>query len=92
MTAERACWRELAQLVADHVLTYEHRDVFAAVVDRQRVSDHGWDDHGATRPRLNDGVRALFILRLDLDQQVLVNEGALLQTTWHLLTLPWLLS
>ena len=42
-------WRELAELVADHLLGDEHRDELAAVVDGEREADHVRDDHRAAR-------------------------------------------
>src|SRR5437868_850280 len=49
---ERARRGELAELVPDHRLGDEHRDVLAAVVHSQRVAEHVRDDRGATRPGL----------------------------------------
>ena len=45
--------RELAQLVADHGLADEDRDVLAPVVDGDRVPDHLREDGGRTRPGLD---------------------------------------
>ena len=39
--------RDLAELVADHRLGHEDRDVLAAVVHGQRVAEHVGDDRGA---------------------------------------------
>src|SRR5580704_14064569 len=50
---ESARGRKLAQLVADHVLGHEHRDVLAAVVYGDRQTDHLGNDHGAARPGLD---------------------------------------
>src|SRR4051794_27186489 len=75
--------RELAQLVADHRVGHEHRDVLAAVVHRDRVADHGRHDHGATGPRLDDVVGALVVLSVHLLDQVVVDEGTLLQAARH---------
>src|SRR3954453_18025529 len=36
---------ELAQLVTDHRVAHEHRDVLAPVVHGDRVADHLGDDH-----------------------------------------------
>src|SRR4029077_5369556 len=48
--AERAGRRELAELVADHRLRDEDRDVFLAVVDGDRVADHLREDRRGPRP------------------------------------------
>src|SRR5579864_8324328 len=45
VTAEGASRRELTELVADHGLGDEHRHVLAPVVHRDRVAEHGRDDH-----------------------------------------------
>src|SRR5919202_1832351 len=47
---ERAGRRELTELVSDHGLSDEHRDVLAPVVHRNRVTDHVRNDRGAARP------------------------------------------
>jgi hypothetical protein len=47
-------WCELAELVADHVLGDEHRDVLAAVVHGDRVAEHGRHDHRPAGPGLDD--------------------------------------
>src|SRR5687768_10761513 len=86
--AERARGRELAELVADHALGHEDRDVLATVVHRDRVPEHVRDDRGATRPRLDDVLGPLRVLGVDLVQQVLVDEGALLQAARHGCVLP----
>src|SRR5215470_3054397 len=93
MATERAGGGELPQLVADHRLGDEHRDVLAAVMHRDRVSQHGRDDHGAARPRLDDVPRPLVVLAVHLLQQVVVHKGALLQATRHYqVLLPLLLA
>src|SRR5699024_1130200 len=87
VAAEGTGGRELAQLVADHGLGHEHGDVLASVVHGDRVTQHCRDDHRATRPGLDDVLRPRLVLRDNLAKQVLVDEGALLQTAWHLLEL-----
>src|SRR3954470_5906791 len=77
---------ELAQLVPDHALGDEHRDVLATVVHGDRVPEHVRDDRRATRPRLDHVLAALVVLVVHLLEQVVVDERALLQTAWH-----WLL-
>src|SRR3954454_1083701 len=83
VAAERPRRSELAQLVADHRLGDEHWDVLAAVVHGQRVPEHLRNDHGATGPGADDVLGAPVVLRLHLLQEVVVDEGALLQTTRH---------
>ena len=83
--------RELAELVPDHGLGDEHRDVLAAVVHRDGVAQHGRDDHRAARPGLDHVLGALSFCDVHLLEQVVVDEGALLQTAWHLRVLLALL-
>src|SRR5580700_3034266 len=78
----RGC--ELAELVADHRLGDEHRDVLAAVVDGDGVAQHVRHDHGAPGPRLDDVVSALLVLNVHLLLQVIVHEGTLFETARHL--------
>src|ERR1700712_5207542 len=75
---------ELAELVPDHALGDEHRDVLAAVVHGDRVPEHVGDDRRATRPGLDHVLAALVVLRVHLLEQVVVDERTLLQTAWHL--------
>src|SRR3954447_5422056 len=83
VAAERPGRSELAQLVADHRLGDEHRDVLAAVVYGQRVPEHVRNDHGLTGPGLDDVLRALVVLGLHLLQEVTVDERAFLQAARH---------
>src|SRR5687768_17086385 len=50
VAAERARRRELAQLVADHLLGDEDRHVLAPVVHRDRVPDHVLEHRRRARP------------------------------------------
>src|SRR3954470_11881584 len=84
VAAEGAGRRELAELVADHRLGDEHRDVLTAVMHRDRVAEHGRDDHRAAGPGLDDVLGAGFVLNIHLLDQVVVDEGPLLETTRHL--------
>src|SRR5580704_8609484 len=89
VTAESPRGRELAKLVAHHRLGDEHRDVLTAVVDGDRVAEHGRHDHGTPGPRPDDGLRSPIVLHVHLLHQVVVHEGALLKTTRHrVLLLP----
>src|SRR6185312_8649820 len=81
---ERPGRRELAELVPDHRLGDEHRNMLAAVVHRERVPDHVGNDRRAARPGLDDLLRVLLVLGVDLLQQMVVDERALLQAAWHL--------
>src|SRR6202040_895568 len=82
---ERPGRRELTELVPDHRLGDEHRDMLAAVVHRESVPDHVGDDRRAARPGLDDLLRVLLVLHVDLLEQMVVDERALLQAAWHFL-------
>src|SRR3984885_6186129 len=88
MATEGPRGRELAELVANHRLGDEHRDVLAAVMHRDRVTEHRRNDHGPTRPGLDNSLGALLILHVPLLHQVVVDEGPLLQATRHRGLLP----
>src|SRR6478752_8836044 len=92
VSTEGARRRELAELVADHGLGDEHRDVLATVVHRDGVTQHGRDDHRAARPGLDHVLAVGLVRRDDLAKQVVVDEGALFETAWHLLLLLTLLA
>src|SRR5690606_34358590 len=80
---ERARGSELAQLVADHRLGDEHRDVLAAVVHGKGVAQEIRGDHAAARPGLDDVLGARRVLSVHLLLQVVVDEGALLEAARH---------
>src|SRR6185312_13986599 len=88
---ERPGRRELAELVPDHRLGGGRRNMLTAVVHRERVPDHVGNDRRAARPGLDDLLRVLLVLRVDLLQQMVVDERALLQAAWHLPSSPSLL-
>src|ERR1700709_1689219 len=85
---ERARRRELAELVPDHRLGDEHRDVLAAVVHGERVPEHVGDDRRAPRPGADDVLGALVVLCVHLGAPVVVEERALLEATWHVCRTP----
>src|SRR5690606_9773842 len=77
--------------VADHRLGDVDRDVLTTVVHGDRVPDHLGDDGRAAAPRTDDPLFVLLVESLDLLQQMIVDEGALLQTACHLRSPPTLL-
>src|SRR6185503_9612739 len=86
--AEHPRRRELAELVADHLLRDEDRHVLAAVVDRDRVPDHLREDRRRARPGSDHVLRARRVHRLDAVEQPFLDERALLGATAHLLSFP----
>src|SRR5690606_13915634 len=72
---------EFAELVADHVLVDEHRNVVLAIVDGDGESHHFRQDHGTARPgldRLLGAGRKLLLL-----DEVVIDERAFLEGTRH---------
>src|SRR5688572_11811655 len=76
---EGAGGRELAELVADHVLGDVHGYELLPVIDGQRVPDHLGRDGGAPRPRLHHLAIVGRVHGLDLLGEVIVDERTLLQ-------------
>jgi hypothetical protein len=87
VTLEGARQREFAQLVTDHVLGHEHRNVLLAVVHGDRQADQIGQDRGTTRPGLDRALVVARPSRVDLLEQVRVDERAFLDRTCHLLPL-----
>src|SRR5205823_3255650 len=81
---------KFAELVPDHAFGYEDRDVLAAIVHRNSVTEHVRDDRRAPRPGLDHGLGTLVVLVVHLFEQVAVYERALLQAAWHDLSLALL--
>src|SRR5208282_563840 len=74
MAVEGARRRELAELVADHLLRHEHGNVLVAVVDAEGQSDELRQDGRPAAPDLDD-VRAARTARdVGLLQQIAVDE------------------
>src|SRR5262249_35143990 len=80
---ERPRRRELAELVADHLLGDEDGHVLAAVVDRDRVTDHLREDRRAPRPGADHVLLSGRVHRLDTPEQALVDEWPLLRAARH---------
>src|SRR5256714_4056048 len=89
MAAEAPRRRELAELVADHLLGDEDGHVLAAVVDRNRVPDHLREDRRRPRPGADHPLLVGRVHRLDAAHQPLLDERALLGAAAHyLLSFP----
>src|ERR1700685_4106716 len=88
VVAERPGGRELAELVADHRLGHVDRDVATTVVDGDGVADHVGDDRRPAGPGLDDPLLTGGVEGVDLLQQVVVDERALLEAARHWTDLP----
>src|SRR5258707_87847 len=84
MAVEGARRRELAELVADHVLGDQHRDELVAVIDAKGQADELREDRRAPRPRLDDLVAPGSARLLGLFQEVAVDERPLPYRACHL--------
>src|SRR5699024_5580659 len=85
--AEGAGRGELPELVAHHGLGDEDRHMLAAVVHREGVAEEIRGEHRPARSSLEDELGALLVLHVHLLLQVVVDEGALLQTARHIVVL-----
>src|SRR5580693_2790243 len=74
MAVERARRRELAELVADHLLRHEHGNVLVAVVDAEGQADELRQDGRAAAPDLDDVGAARTARGVGLPQEVAVDE------------------
>src|SRR6266536_1543331 len=84
MAAEQPGRRELAELVADHLLGDEHGHVLAPVVDRDRVPDHLGEDRRGARPGADHPLVPGRVHFFDSFHEALFYEGPLLARTTHL--------
>src|SRR5574343_146639 len=87
VTLERPGQRELAELVTDHILGDEHRNMLLAIVDRNRQADELGEDRRTTRPGLDRALVAGGANCFDLVDQMRINKRALFERTSHFLRL-----
>src|SRR5436190_16843906 len=83
VSTERPGRCELAELVPDHVLGHVERDELLPVVDGDRMSHHLRDDGRPARPGLDDLLLRGRVQRVDLVEEVLVDEWTLRDRTRH---------
>jgi hypothetical protein len=74
VSLEGAGQRELAELVPDHVLVDEHRNVLTAVVDGDRQADELGQHRRTPRPGLDRSLVLAGHRRIDFLDQVGVDE------------------
>src|SRR5271165_4595905 len=74
MAVERARRRELAELVADHLLRHEHGNVLVAVVDAEGQADELRQDGRTPAPDLDDVGAARTARSVGLPQEIAVDE------------------
>src|SRR5262249_34770104 len=83
VAVEGAGRRELAELVADHLLGDHHRDVLVAVVDPEGEPDELRENRRAPAPGLDHVVTAGRARGLRLLEQIAVDERAFPDRTRH---------
>src|SRR5215471_20537072 len=83
MAVEGARRRELAELVTDHLLGHQHRDVLLAVVDPEHQADELRQDGRAPAPDLDHLVATRRARGFCLLEQIAVDERALPDRTRH---------
>src|SRR5262245_62696838 len=83
MAVEHPGRRELPELVTDHLLGHQHRDVLLAVVDAERQADELRQDGRAPAPDPDHLVAAGRTRRFRLLEQIAVDERALPDRTCH---------
>src|SRR5206468_12783711 len=74
---------ELAELMADHLLTHLHRNVLVAVVDAERQADELRQDRRATAPDSNHLVPGRCTRGFCLLEQIPVDERTFPNRTGH---------
>src|SRR2546430_11153805 len=83
VAAEQPRGRELAELVAHHVLRDVHGDELVPVVNRQRMTHEIGRDDAAPRPRLEHLLLALLVQDPDLLEERGLHVVALLDGPYH---------
>src|SRR5579872_3149905 len=83
VAVEGARRRELAELVADHVLGHQHRDEFVAVVDAEGQADELREYRRAPRPGADHFVPSRAARLLRLLQEIAVDERAFPNRACH---------
>src|SRR5690606_8288875 len=79
VTAIGPRWRELTQLMADHVFSNVDRHVATTVVDSNRVADHLRENRAGATPGSDNRLLAFLVQPVDLLEQLGVNKWPLLE-------------
>lgn len=88
MGTENAGRGEFPELVADHVFRDIHGNEGFSVVHGEVVADEVWRDHGLARPGFDRlAIGSGFGDGIDFGEELLIDEGAFLEGTWHLVIL-----
>ena len=87
MTLEKTCRSELAQSVADHILDDVHRDMLAAVMDGDSVTNEFGEYDRSTGPGLYDLLLVFGIHGANTVVELLFYERRLFKTSARLYSL-----
>ena len=74
---------KFAKLVSDHVFRYINADKVFTVVNVERMTDEVRNDHAAAGPCLDRALDGLLIHLVDLDEELLLNEGTFFEGSAH---------
>jgi len=68
--------REFAQLMADHILCHQDRNVLTTVVNGNRQANHFWQYHGPARPGFDWALAVAGYRIVDLLNKMMVYKRA----------------
>ena len=74
MTLEGLGGGELTELVADHGVVYIHRHMLPAVMHGESMPNEVGENGGTTGPGFNDLLGTLFVLSINLCEEVLIDK------------------
>src|SRR5439155_6496267 len=92
VAAEEPRRRELAELVAHHVLGDVHGDELVPVMHRERVADELGQHRARARPGLDHALLVARVHRLDALRQRFLNEWTFLYASTHDSNPGWLVA
>ena len=74
MATERAGWGKFTQTVPDHILSNIDRHMATSIMNRDRVSNHLWEDHTRSTPGTDHGfITGSFMVSIFLSNFGLIN-------------------
>tara|TARA_Y100001960_G_C13940386_1_gene478725 strand:- start:26 stop:337 length:312 start_codon:yes stop_codon:yes gene_type:complete len=83
MTAKGSRRRELAQLVPDHILSNEYRDMLLAVMYSDSQTHELGHDHGAAGPSFDRPARTFLLCLRNFGPQRMIHKGSFFYRTRH---------
>ena len=83
VVAEHTSYRELAELVTNHVFGNEYRNKALAVMDFKGMADKIRNNHGTARPSFDRFLLAALIHFFDLIEKMRIHERSFLNRSAH---------